>query len=156
MGGIRKWSENEDKVALYLAKYGFEKKFVNELMGIFLGMGYNSFSMRVLNYVHVDGGKGLEGAAKRCYEIYEKYKNVPQQQFREEVLEFLNNYRSIESKSTSTLTDEQYELEHLLHLDLVGLMTDLKERNNSLPENQRLPVSYFAAYMRAIGSVGII
>ena len=152
MGGIRKWTDNEDKVALYLSKYGVEKKFVNELMGLYLGMGYNSFSMRVLNYVHVAGGKGLEGAAKRCYELYEQYKDVPQQKFRDEVLTILTNYRARTAESNSNLSEEQHEEEELLHLDLVGLMSNLRERNDMLPLKQRLPVSYFSVYMRAIGS----
>jgi len=152
MGGIRKWSDNEDKIALYLSKYGAEKKFVNELLGLYLGMGYNSFSMRVLNYVHVAGGKGLEGAAKRCYELYEQYKDVPQQQFKDEVLTILTNYHAREAESSPKSSEEQCEEEQLFHLDLVALMSDLRERNKLLPFEQRLPVSYFSVYMRAIGS----
>ena len=50
-----------------------------------------------------------------------------------------------------TISDEEQDLIHIMHLELVGLMMDLEEVNNLLLVSKQLPKSFFTIYIHSIG-----
>lgn len=84
------WTEDDEKVAFYLSQ-NENKKFFYELIGEILGMGYNSFNMKVQNYNSIaNPNEGLPGGvSERTINFYSKFKEMKQGDLKKEVLQIL-------------------------------------------------------------------
>lgn len=84
------WTEDDEKVAYYLSQHE-NRKFFIELIGEILGMGYNSFNMKIQNYDSISNpGEGLPGGvSERTMNFNSKFKEIKQNQLKKEVLEIL-------------------------------------------------------------------
>lgn len=84
------WTEDDEKVAFYLSQ-NENRKFFFDLIGEILGMGYNSFAMKVQNYDNIaNPDEGLVGgASERTKKFYTQFKELKQSELRKEVLEIL-------------------------------------------------------------------
>lgn len=98
-----KWKPEHDIVALYLQKFeGRGIGFSVDEIGAKLGMGGGSMKMRIRNFVAVDaaGGRwlpkaerkalpGLVNYAKQSAEVYRKYRDRPEAEIRQIVVDTL-------------------------------------------------------------------
>lgn len=74
-----KWTVEEDKIALYLYRFGTLDDI--KRICVKLPMGYDSFKMRVDNFKYLVTGTGLKNYSKQSKEVYDKYKDSSKKEF---------------------------------------------------------------------------
>ena len=74
-----KWTVEEDKIALYLYRFGTLDDI--KRICVKLPMGYDSFKMRVDNFKYLATGTGLKNYSKQSKEVYDKYKDSSKKEF---------------------------------------------------------------------------
>lgn len=77
------WSEDDDLIGYYLYRFGDKDlPFTKQELAESLGMGWNSMSLKIANFKAVDTGKGMDGFSVRCGQIFDRYKNVSDDEFK--------------------------------------------------------------------------
>lgn len=71
------WSDDDNLIAYNVFRFG-KHDLPSELheMGDILGMGYNSFMLKVSNFKSIAGKGGLEGYSQQAVRIYDKYSKL--------------------------------------------------------------------------------
>ncbi len=71
------WSDDDNLIAYHVFRFG-KHDLPSELheMGDILGMGYNSFMLKVSNFKSIAGKGGLEGYSQQAVRIYDKYSKL--------------------------------------------------------------------------------
>ena len=71
------WSDDDNLIAYHVFRFG-KRDLPSELheLGDILGMGYNSFMLKVSNFKSIAGKGGLEGYSRQAVRIYDKYSKL--------------------------------------------------------------------------------
>ena len=71
------WSDDDNLIAYHVFRFG-KRDLPSDLheMGDILGMGYNSFMLKISNFKSIAGTGGLEGYSQQAVRIYEKYSKM--------------------------------------------------------------------------------
>ena len=71
------WSDDDNLIAYHVFRFG-KGDLPSEIheMGDILGMGYNSFMLKVSNFKSIAGVGGLEGYSQQAVRIYDKYSKM--------------------------------------------------------------------------------
>ena len=74
---MHSWSDDDNLIAYHVFRFG-KRDLPSELqeMGEILGMGYNSFMLKVSNFKSIAGKGGLEGYSHQAVRIYDKYSKL--------------------------------------------------------------------------------
>ena len=84
---MHRWSDDDNLIAYHVFRFG-KRDLPSEPheMGEILGMGYNSFMLKVSNFKSIAGKGGLEGYSHQAVRIYDKYSKMPDSEARAEGL----------------------------------------------------------------------
>ena len=85
-----KWTEDDDRIAFYMYRYG--ARFLPKMdAGIakLMGTSEGSLARRRANFAFLDGKPGLPNFAKQSQRIYEEHKSATESEFRAIVLRAL-------------------------------------------------------------------
>jgi hypothetical protein len=90
-GKQHKWNEDDDLVALYLARYGTDGLPTTQAeIAKTLGMSEASLIMRQRNFGDLEGVHGLSHVAQQSFRIFERHKNTPKADMRTLVLRVID------------------------------------------------------------------
>ncbi len=82
---MHRWSDDDNLIAYHVFRFGkHDLPSEPREMGEILGMGYNSFMLKVSNFKSIAGMGGLEGYSHQAVRIYDKYSKMPDSQARAE------------------------------------------------------------------------
>lgn len=74
---MHRWTLNDDKIALYLYKYGNESiKYTNKQIAGIIGTSVGSLEMRKKQYKYLDGKNGLSNTSSKMQQVYNEFKNI--------------------------------------------------------------------------------
>lgn len=71
-----KWSFDDDLIAYHAFRFGSGDLDNVKEMGQILGMGFNSFNLKIANFKAIAGQGGLENYTRQSVQVYEKYSKV--------------------------------------------------------------------------------
>jgi hypothetical protein len=75
---MHRWSDDDNLIAYHVFRFGKRDLPTDfEEIGTILGMGSNSFSLKVANFKAIAGEGGMEGYSHQAVRIYEKYSRLP-------------------------------------------------------------------------------
>ena len=84
---MHRWSDDDNLIAYHVFRFG-KRDLPAKLheMGDILGMGYNTFTLKVSNFKSIAGKGGLEGYSQQAVRIYDKYSKMSDGEARTEGL----------------------------------------------------------------------
>jgi len=71
-----RWSFDDDLIAYHAFRFGSGDLDNVKEMGNILGMGFNSFNIKIANFKAIAGQGGLEHYTQQSVQVYEKYSNL--------------------------------------------------------------------------------
>ena len=75
---MHRWSDDDNLIAYHVFRFGkLDLPSDVHEMGAILGMGYNSFMLKISNFKSIAGAGGLEGYSQQAVSIYDKYSRLP-------------------------------------------------------------------------------
>ena len=79
------WSDDDNLIAYHVFRFG-KRDLPSEIheMGDILGMGYNSFMLKVSNFKSIAGEGGLDGYSQQAVRIYNKHSRMSDSEARHE------------------------------------------------------------------------
>jgi hypothetical protein len=94
-----RWSDADDVAALYGYRFGYQGLARSRsALAQALGIGADSFGMRIRNISFIDTGTGLSKYAKQTKRIYDQHRATPEPGLRAVVLAAIQRRRSVSSK----------------------------------------------------------
>jgi hypothetical protein len=78
-----RWSVDDDLIAYHAFRFGPRDLDGNiREMGEILGMGFNSFNLKIANFKAIAGQGGLPNYTRQSVQVYEKYSKLPDSEAR--------------------------------------------------------------------------
>ena len=78
-----RWSVDDDLIAYHAFRFGPSDLDGNiQEIGEILGMGFNSFNLKIANFKAIAGMGGLANYTKQSVQVYEKYSKLPDSEAR--------------------------------------------------------------------------
>ena len=74
---MHRWSDDDNLIAYHVFRFGkHDLPSEPHEMGDILGMGYNSFMLKVSNFKSIAGIGGLEGYSHQAVRVYDAYSKM--------------------------------------------------------------------------------
>lgn len=71
------WSVDDDLIAYHVFRFGSRDVDGDpQEIGAILGMGFNSFNLKIANFKAIAGLGGLENYTRQSVQVYEKYSEL--------------------------------------------------------------------------------
>lgn len=78
-----RWSVDDDLIAYHAFRFGKgDLDGSLQEMGQILGMGFNSFALKIANFKAIAGMGGLANYTRQSVQVYEKYSKLPDSEAR--------------------------------------------------------------------------
>ncbi len=72
------WTVDDDLIAYHVFRFG-PRDIDNNVqeIGVILGMGFNSFNLKLANFKAIAGQGGMENYTRQSLQVYEKHSKMP-------------------------------------------------------------------------------